>query len=97
MLLLCREADALDAGRQPALVAVSSVAVNDVLVDHAVDHRHSGTIGALCVVLAAFGDRIVDLADRGAHARAQRDIVSAVLDGLSCCLFRRFGIRHAVS
>jgi len=69
-------------------VTVGLIAMNDVLIDHAVDDRNSGAVMGQRLFLVALGDRIVDLANRAAHARAQRDIVCAVLIGLPCRFFR---------
>ena len=67
---------------------IGRVTMNDVLVDQRVDHRHRGTIAALRLFLVALRDGVVDLTNGGAHARAQRDIVSAVLIGLPGRFFR---------
>ena len=80
---------------QTALMPCGLVAMNDALVDHAVDHR-GGLIESRCGfrVLARL-EREGRLTDRAAQLGGQRVIAGAVYRRLPCRFFRRFRIRQA--
>jgi len=67
---------------QPALVPSSLVLVDDSLVDHAVDHRHSSLVGGSGCVLVALLDRSNDCLDVRAHFGAQPHVMEPGLVGL---------------
>src|SRR5262245_61402836 len=71
----------LDTRGQGALVARGLVAMDDVLVDQRVDHRLGFLERLHGIGLVAGGEGVVDLAQRRAHTRTQRDVTRAV--GLS--------------
>ena len=66
--------------------------MNDVLVDQRVDDRHGFAVAGARLFLVATLDGGRDLADGAAHARAQGDVVCAVLLGLPGGFFRGLGI-----
>ena len=76
-------------------MASGLVAMDDVLVDQRVHQRLGFLQGGHGFGLVAGGQRVVDLAQGGTHARTQRHVAGAV--GLSSTggFFSRLGIGHA--
>ncbi len=72
-----------DAGVQAALVPGSLVGVDDVLARAAVDEGHGILVGALGGLSVTGIDGFHDLLEKGAHSRAQRQIVLASLFALA--------------
>src|SRR5882762_9206305 len=76
-------------------MARSLVAVNNALVDHAVDHRGRGGKGGGRLVLLAGLQRQGCLADGAAQLRGERIVTGSMHRRLPCSLFSRFRIRQA--
>src|SRR5690349_5750551 len=69
----------LHARIQVALMTRRLVAVNDALVDHRIDHRHSGFEIGSSLFLVALVDRTHDALDRGAQLGAGGDVMGTTL------------------
>src|SRR5205085_5549951 len=82
----------LDRLREPALVTIAGVAMQDAFCHDAVDDalRLAQRRERRFLVAGRHGFR--DFLDRGAHAGAQADVVRAAPERLAGALARRFGV-----
>jgi hypothetical protein len=90
--LLRESADLLG---QPALMPRSLIAMNDALVDHAVDDRGGGSEGGGRLVVFAGLERRGGLAYGAAQLRGERVVTGSMHRRLSGSFFSRFRIRQA--
>src|SRR5687768_2222365 len=80
--------------REPALVTIAGVAMEDAFRDDAVDHALRLAQHFRGVVLVARGDGFAHVLDRRANFGAQAHVVGAALDGLACALLCGFDVGH---
>ena len=90
--LLGERADLLG---QAALMPSGLIAMNDALVDHAVDHRCGGGKGGGRFLMFARLEREGGLADGAAQLRGERVVTGPMHRRLSGSFFSRFRIRQA--
>ena len=74
---------ALDLGRQTALVPCGLILMDDLLVGDPIDDRYRLLVNTLRCRFIARDDRLLHTLDGGAQAGAQAGVVSALLDGLT--------------
>src|SRR5262245_10747797 len=86
-----------NARRETALVPGGLVAMDDLLVDHAVDDRNGSGVALLSFFLLASGDGVGHPTDGGAHARAHGHVMGAVFLSLTGRFFSGLGVRHEYS
>src|SRR5690606_20882905 len=77
-----------------ALVTSSFVLVDDALVGHTVDHRHSQGVGGLGFGQIFGVDSLDYVLDVGTHHRAQACVVAAALLSLIGAFFGGGGVGH---
>jgi hypothetical protein len=81
---------------EPRDFAASSIAVHDIFLRRANDHRFGFGHGGEREGSIAGGDRLLDLSYRAAQARAACPIDHGTTRALPCSLFGGFCIGHAL-
>lgn len=72
---------------QAALMTRSLVSVDQALVGHTIDSRHSMLVGGFCFSLIAFINCVIYIFYAGTHHCAHAHVVGATVNGLSGAFF----------